>query len=82
MSFVVVIVKAGETGGGVVVMRRYKVTVCGVGYAYVEAESEQEAREKAGTLFPEQIHWNSRNREQHPLMVVYAEVEDTDCKDA
>lgn len=82
MSFIVAIVKAGEPRGGVVVMRRYKVTVCGVGYAYVEAESEQEAREKAGALFPEQIHWNSRNGKQHPLMVVYAEVEDTDCKDA
>lgn len=54
-------------------MNRYKVTVCGIGYAYVEAESEQEAKEKAGLLSPEQIKWHSRNGNQQLLLVVYAE---------
>lgn len=76
MSFVNVIVKICKSKGGAI-LSRYKVTVCGVGYAYVDAKSEQEAKEKAGSLFPEQINWHSRNGADQSLFVVYAEVVNT-----
>lgn len=40
-------------------MQKYKISVLRLGYAIVEAETEDEAREKGACLDDEMIHWLS-----------------------
>ena len=56
-------------------MSVYKVTVCRFGNAFVEAGSENEAKELVQKFLPEQIHWNDQNDKMPLFLVAYAEIE-------
>ncbi len=62
-------------------MKNYKVTVCRFGYARVEADSEREARQKAQTMQPDQIHWLGKKEKMQPFLVTYAEKTEDRCEE-
>lgn len=55
-------------------MRRYQVTVCRFGTVFVEATSEQEAKEKAAALSPSDLQWYGDEDDKQPFWVTYAEL--------
>lgn len=57
-------------------MKEYQVTVCRFGTVKVKAESEEEAKEAAAKLPPEQICWFGDRDEKPPFLVTYAELEE------
>ena len=55
-------------------LRRYQVTVCRFGTVFVEATSEQEAKEKAAALSPSDLQWYGDEDDKQPFWVTYAEL--------
>ena len=55
-------------------LRQYQVTVCRFGTVFVEANSEQEAKEKATALSPSDLQWYGDGDGKQPFWVTYAEL--------
>lgn len=54
-------------------LEQYQVTVCRFGTVVVEAGSENEAKEMAAKLRPEEIQWFGEQDDKPTFLVTYAE---------
>ncbi len=55
-------------------MNTYKVGVCRIGYVKVQADSEEEAKNRTSYFLPEQITWVELSGQISPFLITYVEL--------